>query len=333
MLQGRRRLVSILAVSASILLVARAAVVVTRARRADTVVVGSSRRPDVRPVTVPQPQPQPVPQPAPPPDPAPQPTPQPAPQPGVSGSVAQPPPGTQVLIDVAVATLWIEPGVARPIDGPSLTNPVDVDRWVSTMTVADKLWLVGRLSTQALRGDRATVVDNDGDWTKVVVADQPSSLDPRGYPGWLPTVQLSRQPGGPPSVPTSPAGSTTGDDLVRSAQSYSGIGYLWAGTSPSGFDCSGLTWAVYRAHGIVIPRDANDQAGAGSPVDRAALQPGDLLFYATGPERPTVHHVAMYVGSGMMIQSPATGRAVETVPVDTSEFAREFWGARRYLSS
>jgi len=238
-----------------------------------------------------------------------------------------------VLIDVAVATLWIEPGVARPIDEPSLTNPVDVDRWVSTMTVADKLWLVGRLATQALRGDRATVVEASGDWTKVVVADQPSSLDPRGYPGWLPTVQLSRPPVGPPiDVPRSRAGATTGEDLVRSAHSYSGVGYLWAGTSPVGFDCSGLTWSVYRAHGIVIPRDANDQAGAGSPVDRSALQPGDLLFYATGPERDTIHHVAMYVGNGMMVQSPATGRVVETVPIDTPEFGREFWGARRYLS-
>jgi len=325
MVQPRRRLVSILAVSASILVVAAAAVAVTRARRPDTVGVrSSSPRPQAPPVAVPQAQPEPEASPAP----------QPAPRAvAVPGPVVAPPPGTEVLIDVAVATLWIEPGVARPIDEPSLTNPVDVDRWVSTMTVADKLWLVGRLATQALRGDRATVVEASGDWTKVVVADQPSSLDPRGYPGWLPTVQLSRPPVGPPiDVPRSRAGATTGEDLVRSAHSYSGVGYLWAGTSPVGFDCSGLTWSVYRAHGIVIPRDANDQAGAGSPVDRSALQPGDLLFYATGPERDTIHHVAMYVGNGMMVQSPATGRVVETVPIDTPEFGREFWGARRYLS-
>ncbi len=246
-------------------------------------------------------------------------------------------PGTDAVIDVAVATLWVAPGQARPVDEPSLTNPVDVDRWVLTMSVADKRWLVGRLATQALYGDRVTVVEVHDGWSKVVVADQPSSLDPRGYPGWLPTAQLRPGLPGPPapSRPTTGAGDTTagpptGEDLVSTAQSYTGIDYLWAGVSPLGFDCSGLTWAVFRANGIVIPRDAADQAGAGTPVDRSDLTPGDLLFYATGPGADTIHHVAMYVGNGTMIQSPATGRAVETVAVDTPGLAGDFWGARRY---
>jgi len=336
MFQRRRGLVSVLTVAAAMLFVSGATLAVTRARDGDPVKVrSSSARPQAQPIAVPRTPPQPETAAA--------------AQPGfqvqfgprpvvVPGSVAPPastPTSTsEATIDVAVATLWLEPAMARPIDEPSLTNPVDIGRWVATMSMADKLWLVGRLATQALHGDRVTVLEESGDWAKVVVADQPSSLDPRGYPGWLPTVQLSRAAAGPATGgPDSRAGSTTGEDLVRSAQSFSGVPYLWAGTSPLGFDCSGLTWSVYRSHGIVIPRDAADQAAAGSPVDRSDLQPGDLLFYGAGPGRDTIHHVAMYVGNATMIQAPVTGRVVETVPVDTPEFAREYWGARRYLAS
>jgi cell wall-associated NlpC family hydrolase len=123
----------------------------------------------------------------------------------------------------------------------------------------------------------------------------------------------------------------TGGDLVHSAEMFAGLPYLWAGTSASGFDCSGFTSTVYGRHGVVIPRDANDQSTRGTPVDRSRLEPGDLLFYASDGGRGEIHHVSMYVGNGLMIQSPATGRTVETVAVDTSDYAREFWGARRYL--
>jgi len=302
--------------------------------------------------------------------------------------------GSDVLVAVAVATLWSEPGTSRPVDTPSLGDPVDVDRWVSTMTVAEKRWLVGRLVTQALYGERVTVVETRGDWARVTIGDQPTSLDPRGYPGWLPAVQLSRRPAGPGPdtgrsavvtaprstlrAPRRPAGPglqvtyatrlpvlavddqwvtvatpddgrgllaradvdivdssprpATGPELVRSAQLFSGVPYLWAGTSALGFDCSGLVWAAFRAHGIVVPRDADDQASAGVSVRPSELAPGDLLFYASGPGPEAVHHVAMYVGNGMMIQSPATGRSVETIPVAAPSFAREFRVARRFVS-
>ncbi len=332
MVQRRRWLVSGLATLISLLLVSGAAVAVIRAGRGEGVRV---RAPAARPKAQSQseapaeaqPQPQPLSQPPPSQQQA-----QPVPVP--PQSAAPSPQLGPAVIDVTVATLWLEPGQARPVDEPSLTNPVDVSRWVSTMTMADKLWLVGKLATQALGGEPVMVVDVRGDWAKVVVADQPSSLDPRGYPGWLPTVQLSRGPGAPGRGATdAPSGSPTGTEVARSAEAFAGVPYLWAGVSPVGFDCSGLTWAAYRAHGIVIPRDAADQAGAGSPVDIGALAPGDLLFYASGPGPESIHHVAMYVGNAMMVQSPATGRVVETVPIDTPEFARELWGARRYLSS
>ncbi|GAB3437172.1 C40 family peptidase [Phycicoccus ginsengisoli] len=126
-----------------------------------------------------------------------------------------------------------------------------------------------------------------------------------------------------------PALPATGAALVRSAQSFTGLPYLWAGRSGFGFDCSGLTSLVYRVHGVRVPRDADAQALAGRRVSPGSLAPGDLLFYATASGY--VHHVSMYAGSGRMVQSPATGQSVQTIPVSAPAYAAQFSGARRYL--
>ena len=112
-------------------------------------------------------------------------------------------------------------------------------------------------------------------------------------------------------------------DLVASAEQFLGLQYLWGGLSVWGYDCSGLTWAVYRAHGITIPRDADAQFAAGTPGPLSAALPGDLLFY----EHPVVGHVAMYVGHGQMIESPNSRSQVRLVPVRTSDFR----GVRRFF--
>ena len=294
-------------------------------------------------------------------------------------------PGRPALVTVAVANVWNAPAQARPVDAPSLGNPVDIDGWIAAMSHTDKLWLVDHLLTQALYGEGVRVEEVRGDWARVVVTGQPSHLDPAGYPGWIPTVQLragelpaaatwavvhrkvaTLRAGAPielsyntrlpvvakrgddvtVALPTGGRGvlaagdvvvaapgprAASPDDIVAGARQFSGLPYLWAGTSSAGFDCSGFTAAVYGVHGIVLPRDADDQAGVGAPVDRSALQPGDLLFYGSSADQRSIHHVSMYVGNGMMIQAPATGRTVETVPVDTPSYVRQFWGARRYL--
>jgi len=115
----------------------------------------------------------------------------------------------------------------------------------------------------------------------------------------------------------------TRTDLVRTAEQFVGLRYLWGGLSRWGYDCSGLTWAVYRAHGITIPRDADAQFAAGRPVSLGRMLPGDLLFY----ERPVVGHVAMYIGGGKMIESPNSASEVRIVPVRT----RDFRGVRRFF--
>lgn len=99
-------------------------------------------------------------------------------------------------IAVSVATLWVEPGIARPVDAPALGNPAHPRVWVRNMTNAQKRWLVGKLETQALYGGKVYLLRSSGAWSKVAVAAQPTPRNRWGYPGWVPTVQLT------PSAPS-----------------------------------------------------------------------------------------------------------------------------------
>jgi len=112
-------------------------------------------------------------------------------------------------------------------------------------------------------------------------------------------------------------------DLVRSAKLFLGLRYLWGGLSAWGYDCSGLTWAIYRAHGMTIPRDADAQFAAGRPISLEDAKPGDLIFYGV----KFVHHVTMYLGRGLMIEAPNSASEVRIVPIRTDDFA----GVRTFL--
>jgi gamma-D-glutamyl-L-lysine dipeptidyl-peptidase len=94
-------------------------------------------------------------------------------------------------VAVSVATLWVRPGTARPIDLPALTLPADPGAWVRRMSVAQKRWLVGRLETQVLYGQRVLVLGTSGGWSRVAVPAQPTPRSSLGYPGWVKSVQLT----------------------------------------------------------------------------------------------------------------------------------------------
>ncbi len=117
------------------------------------------------------------------------------------------------------------------------------------------------------------------------------------------------------------------DAVLRAAMSRRGLPYVYGAAGPASFDCSGLVEWSFAQAGITMPRVAADQALAGPAVPVSQLQPGDLLFYHTDPTAPGyISHVAIYLGSGWMIQAPQPGENVEAVPAD---FGAEFAGAIR----
>ena len=100
-------------------------------------------------------------------------------------------PGQHATVDVSVATLWQTPRSPRAIDAPALGNPVNLDAWNRNLaSTATRAGLEGRVVTQVLYGEKVIVLAVQRGWAKVAVPGQPSPLDRRGYPGWLPLRQL-----------------------------------------------------------------------------------------------------------------------------------------------
>jgi len=105
-------------------------------------------------------------------------------------------------------------------------------------------------------------------------------------------------------------------EVVNIARRYLGVPYRWGGTSPTtGFDCSGFTQHVFRQVGVNLPRVSRDQINAGQRVNRADLQPGDLVFFGS-----PIHHVGIYAGGGQMIHSPTHGQGVRFTAIAHMNF-------------
>ena len=111
-----------------------------------------------------------------------------------------------------------------------------------------------------------------------------------------------------------------GNDIVNYAKSFLGVPYVFGGTSPSGFDCSGFVQYVYKHFGINISRTTKTQINDGVEVGKNELQPGDLVFTNDS-------HVTLYIGNKQLIHAPQPGEKVKI----SNMWA--FWRARRILSN
>lgn len=120
------------------------------------------------------------------------------------------------------------------------------------------------------------------------------------------------------------------EETIALAKKFMGVTYTWGGTSAWGYDCSGFMQMLARQRGFIMPRDADDQAAWSgvAPVERKNLQPGDLLYFGSGPNRIT--HTGMYIGNGEFIHDTTnTHPVVQISKLDDQPWTRLLVASRR----
>jgi cell wall-associated NlpC family hydrolase len=128
-----------------------------------------------------------------------------------------------------------------------------------------------------------------------------------------------------PESDTVVAPPPTHSGVVGVALGELGQPYVWGGSAPGGFDCSGLVMWAYAQVGVSLPHSSYAQYGYGVPVSRDQLQPGDLVFF------DGLGHVGIYIGGGQFVHAPHTGDVVKISSLDESWYSATFVGARRIL--
>lgn len=122
--------------------------------------------------------------------------------------------------------------------------------------------------------------------------------------------------------------STNAAQILRTAQQFIGVPYVWGGTTPAGFDCSGFTQYVFGLNGIDLPRTADIQYDRGIPVRFEDLKPGDLVFFSTYEPGPS--HDGIYMGNGVFINATSS-RGIAIDRMDSSYWKQRYLGARRVI--
>jgi len=114
--------------------------------------------------------------------------------------------------------------------------------------------------------------------------------------------------------------------LIEFAKQYLGLPYVYGGSTPKGFDCSGFAQFVFKNFGVNLPRTTYEQVQCGTYVSRAELQMGDLVFFAPGGN---VNHVGIYISDGNFIHSTHTGDVLKISSINSGYYNTHFYCGRR----
>lgn len=163
---------------------------------------------------------------------------------------------------------------------------------------------------QQAEADKTTKAETPkAESTSVIKNDSTSTAKPAaGLDNNVGTKTSSNNDNSAAKATTKPVANT--GSLVSNALQFIGTPYAWGGTTPAGFDCSGLVWYAAKMAGISLPRTSQAQSTLGTQVSLSELQPGDLVFWGGVG---SAHHVGIYIGNGSYVHAPAPGQSVTTM--------------------
>lgn len=220
-----------------------------------------------------------------------------------------------ILGGLATITNTVQDAVGTATEATDPTNPVSQTVFDSAAPKPDYLTpAVAQTATSAAGIGSATTalgIPNDNAFTFPTNTD--GSLD------------LSSVGGGSAPMPGGAAGEAWRQQIRKIAKRYLGTPYVWGGTSPSGFDCSGFVQYVYKQMGINLPRISADQARSGKRIGLDNLRVGDLVGFDNSSRNNGADHIAIYIGNGMIIEAPRPGLSVQVSHLYDQE---EAWGVR-----
>lgn len=209
----------------------------------------------------------------------------------------------------------------------------EYDEWIK----ADKVIITTHYTLFREEPSAAAAVVRDGVWGCIVVTAGAQGgfykvILPDGKPAFVAKAEAQKY------SDWLKQRNPTAAHLIATGRQFVGFPYLWGGTSIKALDCSGFVKTCFYLNGVIIPRDASQQAKAGIEVnisDVDNLQPADLLFFGTSTER--ISHVGMYIGNGKFIHSNASWAsvAIESLIPGESDYtstAQSLVCARRYIT-
>lgn len=123
--------------------------------------------------------------------------------------------------------------------------------------------------------------------------------------------------------------SSKGSEVVAMAKKYLGSRYVYGGSSPSGFDCSGFTMYIYKQFGVSLPHSATAQSSKGTKVEKKDLQPGDMVFFTDYKTGKGIGHCGIYVGGGSFIHASTEKTGVITSSIYSGSHAKRYVKAVR----
>lgn len=145
-----------------------------------------------------------------------------------------------------------------------------------------------------------------------------------GESGWLYKTDVALEPG-PDTVLNSASVA-----LIGYAKKFINTRYVYGGTTPKGFDCSGFTRFIYSRFGYRIPHCSQEQVNMGTPISRKRLLPADLVFFTTLGSTQ-INHVGIYIGEGKFIHASSGSRVVRIDALSQTYYKKRYQGARRVI--